>query len=112
MRRLLPLALLAGCSWTTYQATNPPPSPLHPRPKAEVEILKAPPTGRGFVEVGVFDVTLNSYGRLPGEDPKVERILKDKGAQRGCQAVVLESQTHIDDGLSTRDKYRARCLVF
>ena len=112
MRRLLPLVLLAGCSWTTYQATNPPPSHVESRSKEQVEILKAVPS-RSFVEIGVFDLTLSSYGKPPAyEDPKAARILQQKGAQRGCQAVLMESQNHIDDGLSTRDKYRARCLVF
>jgi len=74
--------------------------------------MKTAPTGRSYVEIGVFDLTAISYGRPPGEDPKVERILKKKGAKRGCEAVLVESKNHIDDGLSTRDKYRARCLVF
>jgi hypothetical protein len=113
MRRLLPFVLLAGCSWTTYQRTNPAPHELVLRGRDHVEILKGPPAmGRAYVEIGVFDVADSSYAKPPGEDPKVADILRDKGAKHGCDAVEMESQNHIDDGLSTRDIYRARCLVW
>ena len=84
-RRALAATLLAsvGCS-TQFVPTNPPPHALMPRSPAQIEILSSGSPSRPHVDVGL----IRAWGGLGGMDEFLGQ-LRDEGARRGCDAVVL-----------------------
>jgi len=90
------LLLAVGCG-TSIQATaiNPAPRPLSPRPPASVELLTSGAPQRSHVDVAFLEAEEASSFSTHGT-PEMLAKLRERGAQMGCDAVVI-------GGLSSRD---------
>ena len=82
--------------------TNPAPHTMVARLPETVEIHRAPPNDRPFVEVGVLDET----GHWGGGTANADRLLQKKAADLGCDALVI--QGYVQGG----SRYRAICILY
>lgn len=119
------LAACGGGTRTGFVATNPPPRPLAPRPAAEVPLIapatepgaKDPALARPHVEVGLIEV-LGDDEWGPAEQAAMRESLRARGAERGCDAVVLLGEIDwvyvIENAHSTAERhgYRGVCIVY
>ena len=67
-----------------------------------VELRRFPPNDHPFVEAGVLDAT----GYWGGGTENADRLLRNKAAEIGCDAIVV--QGYVQGG----GRYRAVCIVY
>ena len=80
------LLCAAGCGVDiAYAQTNAPPHPMVVRAPETVEIDRIAPNDRPFVETGVLDET----GYWGGGTENADRLLRQKAAEIGCDALVI-----------------------
>jgi hypothetical protein len=78
---------LSGCALTIqYTPMKAPPRAMVARTPDKIDVLNLPP-GRGYVEVGTFDV--EQPGTIKHDDVVV--ALRKDAAQRGCDGIVILS---------------------
>jgi len=93
----------AGCGvGISYTQTNAPPHPMVAHAPETVEIHGIAPNDRPFVDTGVLDET----GYWGGGTENADRLLRQKAAEIGCDALVI--QGYVQGGA----RYRAICLVY
>jgi hypothetical protein len=93
----------SGCGVSiSYTQTNAAPHPMVARAPETVEIHRIAPNDRTFVETGVLDET----GYWGGGTENADRLLRQKAAEIGCDALVI--QGYVQGG----GRYRAICLAF
>lgn len=118
-----------GGTRTGFVATNPPPRPLAPRPAAEVALIapaaepgagdmnRHPALARPHVEVGLIEV-LGDDEWGPAEQAAMRESLRARGAEHGCDAVVLLGEIDwvyvVENAHSTAERhgYRGVCIVY
>jgi hypothetical protein len=99
----LALLLCAACGVDiAYTRTNPPPHPMDARTPERVDVFRLAPNDRPFVETGILDET----GWWGGGTQNADRLLRNKAAEIGCDALVI--QGYVQGGA----RYRAICLVY
>jgi hypothetical protein len=93
---LAALLLAAGCG-TSIQATaiNPSPYPLAARPPMSVELFTSGPPARPYVDVALLEAEATS-SLSTDRTPEMLSALRARGAQLGCDGIVL-------GGMSSRD---------
>jgi hypothetical protein len=97
------LLYAAGCGVDiSYTQTNAPPHPMVARAPETVEVHRITPNDRPFVDTGVLDET----GYWGGGTENADRLLRQKAAEIGCDALVI--QGYVQGGA----RYRAICLAF
>jgi hypothetical protein len=109
-----------GRTRATFVATNPPPQALRSRPVSEVALLdgKDPPAlAQRHTEVGLIEV-MSDGGWSASEQAAVRHALRERGAELGCDAVVLLGEIAWIDTVESsqasteRHGYRGVCIVY
>jgi hypothetical protein len=100
---ILSMAFCAGCGVDiSYSPSNTPPHPMVARAPETVEVYRLAPNDRPYVEAGVLDET----GYWGGGTENADRLLRQKAAEIGCDALVI--QGYVQGGA----RYRAICLAY
>src|SRR5690242_16663429 len=111
--RIIALAsLLGGCAVTLgYTATNPPPHALSPRAPESVEVHTATSSDRPFVDIGVYEATIDTVG---DDRDKVMKRMRAAAGRRGCDALLVDAAVAAPTpaGPSVDMLYRATCIVY
>jgi hypothetical protein len=97
--------LLTACGVDiAYTQTNAPPHPMAARTPESVEVHRLAPgsSDRRFVEIGILDET----GYWGGGTEHADQLLREKAAQIGCDAVVI--QGYVQGGA----RYRGICIAY
>jgi hypothetical protein len=84
---------LSGC-WGPaiyYTPVAQPPQPLAPRPVATVDVYLVTPPARPHVDVGMLQVVMPSPTRNAKAVDTLFRLIKEKAAGVGCDAVLVTS---------------------
>jgi hypothetical protein len=116
---------IAGCGYrTSFTPTNIPPHEMHARAPATVELLTASRPTRPFVEVGLLSSGHAGAYSL-STDEEVMLGLREKAAEVGCDAVLVEAETtnyvvsSYSTGANTASattealkKFRAACILY
>jgi hypothetical protein len=113
---LLGGAVIAGCNPVKYNTLNPPPHPTTERDPDSVEVFSVEPPERPFVEVAVLIREMGAFG----SDVRASREIREKAAEKGCDALwlrpnrenlVLLVSTDSVAAFETKTK-QAVCLVY
>ncbi len=96
MRKLALLVVLVTACGTNIKATtiNPSPRPMYSRPAETVELFTSgAPADRKHVDVAYLEAEQDS--ELSWDDtPEFLKALRERGAQMGCDGVVVGSPTN------------------
>ncbi len=122
MRGLIFLLFLcsAGCGYQTkYTPTNTPPRPMKARPVESVQLFTSTAPTQPFVEVGLLSSGHSGY-LSTATDEEVLVGLREKAAEVGCDAVVLQSETTTEMAFAGTTsasttaikRFRAVCALF
>ena len=117
------LVLVVGCG-TSIQATsiNPSPRPLVARSPASVELFTSGAPARPHVDVALLEAEATS-SLSTDRTPEMLSELRERGAQMGCDAIVLggvtsrqpspgEAETWLVDHPGSRRGLVATCIVY
>jgi hypothetical protein len=101
----LALVLAAGCG-TSIQTTpiNPAPHPMMPRDPASVELFTSGAPQRAHVDYAFIEAEETS-GLSTHGTPEMLRELREKGAQLGCDAVVIGGMSSRDPGVTDAEAW-------
>jgi hypothetical protein len=112
IRSVAVVSLLASCAVTLgYTASNPPPHALSSRAPESVEIHTATSSDRPFVDIGVYEATIDSIG---DDRDKVMKRMRVAAGRRGCDALLVDAAVAAPTpaGPSVDTLYRATCIVY
>jgi len=119
----LSLLLAVGCGTSIHATTiNPAPHLMSPRPPASVELYTSGPPARAHVDVAFLEAEEESSFSVAGT-PEMLAKLHERGAQMGCDAVVIGGMSSRAPGLAdveswlvkhpkARKGIYATCIVF
>jgi hypothetical protein len=96
MRNLALLVVLVTACGTTIKATaiNPSPRPMYSRPADTVELFTSgAPADRKHVDVAYLEAEQDSEYSWD-DTPEFLKALRERGAQMGCDGVVVGSPTN------------------
>jgi hypothetical protein len=104
-KRFLALVLAAGCG-TSIQTTpiNPSPRAMAPRDPMTVELFTSGPPQRAHIDVAFFEAEESSSFSMHGT-PEMMNALRQKGAQLGCDAVVVGGVSSRAPGVSDAEAW-------
>ena len=102
---LLALLVAVGCG-TSIQTTpiNPAPHPMVPRDPATVEMFTSGPPQRAHTDVAFIEAEETS-GLSTDGTPEMLRELRERGAQLGCDAVVVGGMSSRDPGVTDAEAW-------
>lgn len=109
MLRNLSLALLlastAACGTSIRTtAVNPAPYPMSPRPPATVELFTSGAPARPHVDVALIEAEESSSFSTHGTAEMLGK-LRERGAEMGCDAVVIGGMSSRDPGLADTETW-------
>jgi hypothetical protein len=104
-QRFIALVLAAGCG-TSIRSTpiNQPPHPMMARDPASVELFTSGAPPRPHVDVTFIEAE-ESSSLSTHETPDMLRELRDKGAQLGCDGVVIGGVSSRDPGVNDAEAW-------
>jgi hypothetical protein len=104
-KRLIVLILAAGCG-TSIRTTaiNPAPRPMAARDPATVELLTSGAPQRAHVDVAFIEAEETSSFSVD-ETPEMLGELRAKGAQLGCDAVVVGGMSSREPGVGDAESW-------
>lgn len=102
---LFALLVAAGCG-TSIQTTpiNPAPHPMVSREPATVELFTSGPPQRAHVDVAFFEAEETSGLSTDGTSDML-RQLRERGAQLGCDAIVVGGVSSRDPGINDAEAW-------
>lgn len=104
-RWLFALLVAAGCGTSIHTTPiNPAPHAMVPRDPATVELFTSGPPQRAHVDVAFFEAEETSGLSLDGT-PEMLRQLRERGAQLGCDAVVVGGVSSRDPGVGDAESW-------
>ncbi len=97
--------LTTACGASLHATTiNAAPHPMTPRSIESVEMYTSGPPARPHVDVALFEVEEASSFSTAGT-PEMINKLRERGAQMGCDAVVLGSSSSRDPGMNDAETF-------
>lgn len=118
------LALSLAACGTSVKAIeiNPAPRAMSPRPPATVELFTSGPPQRPYVDVALLEAEEES-SFSSDKTPEMLTALRERGAQMGCDAIVLggmtsrdpnlgDTETWLNDDAKGRKGVYATCIVY
>jgi hypothetical protein len=101
----LALLLAVGCGTTVHAtAINPAPRPMSPRPAASVELFTSGAPQRPHVDVAFLEAE-ESSSFSTHRTPQMLNKLRERGAQMGCDAIVVGGLSSRDPGLNDTETW-------
>ncbi len=101
----LALLLAVGCGTSIHTTTiNPAPRPMAPRPPASVELFTSGAPPRAHVDVAFLEAE-ESSSFSTHRTPDMLNKLREKGAQMGCDAIVIGGVSSRDPGLTDKESW-------
>jgi hypothetical protein len=108
MKLFVALVLAAGCGASVNSTPiNMAPHPMAPRPPATVELYTSGPPARPHVDVALLEVEESSSVSL-ADTSEMMNELRNRGAQMGCDGIVLGSSSTRDPGLGDAESWIAK----
>jgi hypothetical protein len=120
MRNLALLVVLVTACGTSIKSTtiNPSPRPMYSRPAETVELFTSgAPNDRRFVDIAYLEAEQDSEYSWD-DTPEFLKALRERGAQMGCDGVVVGSPTNrvttdlVDDRPANIKGVVATCIMF
>jgi hypothetical protein len=104
-RFLFALLLASGCG-TAVKTTviNPSPRPMQPRPPASVEVFTSGAPDRPRADVAMIEVEEQS-SLSTSDTAEMLQALRVRGAQMGCDAVVVGGASSRDPGVRDAESW-------
>lgn len=119
----LALVIAAGCGTSIKETViNQPPRPMAARPPETVEMFTSGAPARPHVDVAFIEA--EEASSLSTDDtPDMLRKLRKRGAERGCDAIVIgglssrdpglgDSETWVNDHPKGRKGIYATCIMY
>jgi len=105
MKIFVTLVVAAGCG-ASINATpiNPAPHLMTPRPPALVEMYTSGPPQRPHVDIALLEVE-ESSSLSTADTNQMISDLRNRGAQMGCDAIVLGGASSRDPGLGDAERW-------
>jgi len=102
---LASLLLAVGCGTSIHStAINPAPRPMAPRSPASVELFTSGAPQRPHVDVAFLEAE-ESSSFSTHRTPEMLNKLREKGAQMGCDAVVIGGVSSRDPGITDAESW-------
>jgi hypothetical protein len=102
---LFALGLAAGCGTSIHTTPiNPAPRPMAPRDPASVELFSSGAPQRVHVDVAFLEAE-ESSSFSTHRTPEMLSKLREKGAQLGCDAVVIGGLSSRDPGITDAETW-------
>jgi len=117
------LVVAAGCGTTIRETViNQPPRAMAARPPESVEMFTSGPPARPHVDVAFIEAEESSSFSTDGTAAMLTK-LRQRGAQRGCDAIVVgglssrdpglgDGETWVNDNPKGRKGVYATCIVY
>lgn len=104
-QRFFALVLLAGCGTSIHTTPiNPAPRAMMPRDPASVELFSSGAPQRAHVDVAFFEAEEESSFSTH-RTPEMLNKLREKGAQLGCDGVVIGGLSSRDPGITDAESW-------
>jgi len=102
---LFALLVVAGCGTSIHTTPiNPAPRPMMSRDPATVELFTSGPPQRAHVDVAFFEAEETSSFSTDGT-PDMLRRLRERGAELGCDAIVVGGMSSRDPGIGDAESW-------
>jgi hypothetical protein len=104
-KRFLAFVVAAGCGTSIHTTpVNPAPRAMMPRDPALVELFTSGAPQRAHVDVALIEAE-ESSSFSTHRTPDMLRELREKGAQLGCDAVVIGGMSSRDPGITDAESW-------